>query len=226
MALGRDVKLWVIGLGLALSGCASTVQPVSEAAMVADARQQEARGLLSPKCAEPKERPASDRHQVFVDTLILDVPRALADAASLQNLVQLAAAPEVEAWAAPHWIGERDGTLSVKMDLLDVQGRTERASLHRLRLGARDAEPQRTVLDVEVTLQLPNPSGRLPSPTHTVSLSLSAEEDAPALGRVAWSPQRSLVVVVRPRAVRSDRDLRAIFECKMQLHAAQSRRPR
>jgi hypothetical protein len=109
------------------------------------------------------------------------------------------------------------------MELGDVHGRTERATLHRLRTTPRHADAGLTVLELEVTLQLPNPHAQLPNPTRSVNVNVLTRDDTPALARSVWDEtrQRSLLVLVRPRAVRTERDLKTIFECKMRKRMTQ-----
>lgn len=146
---------------------------------------------------------------------MLNVPRKLAESASLRTLEQVLAEPTVEMLGTPHLVVDvgQEGQLA----LVDVQGRTEGPSLHRMRLMPRRAEPDLTVLELEVTLQLPNPTALRPNPTRAVALTFSARDDVSALASAPWDEpgQRSLVVVVRPRSVRSDADFKAIFGCKM-----------
>lgn len=166
-----------------------------------------------------------DRDQAFVEMLVLDVSTRSANAATRSSLESLVTAPDVQVVAGPHFIGDYER--SSTMDLLDVQGPTERATLHRLRMEPHHAEPGVTVLNLELTLQLPNPRGTLPNPTRTVPLALSAGEDLPALAHATWDEarQRSLLLVVRMRPVRGQEDLRAIFECKMRRYQETRRRP-
>jgi hypothetical protein len=209
-------------LGFALGGCASNVEPTAEAPSPADVRQYIARDLVSEPCPKPSEAsPPPDRDLVFVELFVMDAPRRLADAATLQNLQQVVAAPDVEALAAPHVMGDYERETAIELG--DVQGKTERVTLHRLRTTARHAEPDLTVLELELTLQLPNPRAQLPNPTRSLTVKIPTRDDAPALARVVWDEtrQRSLLLLVRPRAVRSELDLRGIFECKMRKRLTQ-----
>lgn len=181
------------------------------------------RDFTAPPCPADAPVVQADRDQVFVEALVADVSRAAATEATLASLDRVLSVPDAAILGTPHWIGTYDepGTL----ELTDVQGQTPRASLHRLKLLARHAESAVTVLDLELTLQLANPNAVSPTPTRRVSLSLTARDDLSSVAQVPWSVSRSLLVVVRPRAVRSERDLRTLFECKMQRRLRQPAPP-
>lgn len=204
---------WLPILGLLLGACARGPEP-ARAPSAGEVRAFAVRSFIAP-CPPWAAPPAPDRDQVFVELLVLDAPDAVAQGASLAGLPQLAASDQVELLAVPKWLGDFDQSHAA--ELVDVQGPTKKPSLHRGRLTARRADPGLKVLDVELTLQLPNPSALSPTPTRSVSLSLSVRDGQPALGRVRWdsASRRSLLLVARTHPVRGQEDLREIFHCKM-----------
>jgi hypothetical protein len=165
-----------------------------------------------------------ERDSVFVEALVFDVPSAIADAASLMNAARLVQEPGVRLLAGPHLVAdmERESAFT----LVDVQGYSEEATLHAVSLTPHRADDT-MVLDLALTLQLPNPRRATPNPTREVRLRLASRNDAPLVASAAWEPQakRSLMVVLQGHSVRAQEDLRRIFECKMR-RRAESLRPR
>jgi hypothetical protein len=165
----------------------------------------------------------AERDRVFMEALIFDVPTSIATASSLKNVAHLVAEPGVRMLGGPHLITEMDHESA--RTLVDVQGYSEEATLHAVSLTPHRAEDA-TVLDLVLTLQVPNPTRATPNPTREVQLRVASRVEAPLVASAPWDPQggRSLLVILQTHSVRGDGDLRRFFECKMRRHAEAVRR--
>jgi hypothetical protein len=73
------------------------------------------------------------------------------------------------------------------------------------------------VLELGVTLQLPNVNGAIPAPTGSTTLTMTGTEQQLLLGSAPLPHRRdrALLALVKYWRINDDRDLRNIFECKM-----------
>jgi hypothetical protein len=162
------------------------------------------------------------RDDLFVEAVILDVPSASAEQASLATLQRLARTEQIRLVAAPHILG----TLGHRSEMgLGRSGATEQLALARMSLLPRHAD-RSAVLELELELDLPSSSLAGPWPRRTVAFSATAREGEPALARVVWdeASKRSLLVLLRTFEIRNEDDLRAVFQCKMLQRARALRR--
>jgi hypothetical protein len=156
-----------------------------------------------------------DRYEVFTELILLEGPSATLNAARVADLAALAVDPSLELLAAPHvmaHLGQR-----VELTLVDRIGAAREASLHQLRVLPRETSDGAVVLELQVTFQLPNPSGGVPAPTATVTLTTTGAEQQLLLTTTALphARGRGLLALLKYWRVRDPLDLRAIFECKM-----------
>jgi hypothetical protein len=159
---------------------------------------------------------------LFVEAVILDVPSASAEQASLETLHDLPRTAQVRLVAAPHILGSF-GHLSETG--LGRSGATEQLALARMSMLPRHADGS-AVLELEFELDLPSSPLAATSPRRTVAFTATAREDEPALARVVWdeASRRSLLVLLRTFEIRNEDDLRAVFQCKMEQRSRALRR--
>jgi len=161
--------------------------------------------------------PQVPRDDLFLEAVILEVTGATAQQASLANLQDLPRTAQVRLVAAPHLLGRFDTTTEMG---LGPDGGAEHLTLVRASMLPRHAD-RSAVLELE--LELDSPTSRndtLPS-RRTVAFTTTARDNEPTLAKVAWdeTSQRSLLVLLRTFEIRSEDDLRAIFQCKMEQRA-------
>jgi hypothetical protein len=142
----------------------------------------------------------------------------LADLSALQNDLSL------RLLAAPHVVADLDHP--AELTLVDRIGASQEASLHRLALLPRETSDGSVVLELGVTLQLPNPAGAVPAPTGTSTLTVTGAEQQLLLGTapLPHRQDRALLALVKYWRVHDGQDLRGIFECKMRQRQAELRR--
>jgi hypothetical protein len=142
----------------------------------------------------------------------------LADLSPLQNDLSL------RLLAAPHVMADLEHP--VELTLVDRIGASQEASLYRLALLPRETSDASVVLELSVTLQLPNPAGAVPAPTGTSTLTVTGADQQLLLGTapLPHRQDRALLALVKYWRVHHDQDLRSIFECKMQQRQAELRR--
>jgi hypothetical protein len=168
-------------------------------------------------CALPKPPPdAPDtRREVFAELALLEGPVATLAAARLEDLPALAADPHLRLLAAPHLVAKLGTRADVT--LVDRIGATQEASLYRLDIAPRETSEGGVVLELDVTLQLPNPNGTIPAPTATTTMTTTGHEQQLMLlsAPLPHTKARSLLALVKYWRIRDQQDMRAIFECKM-----------
>lgn len=178
---------------------------------------------MSARCtdgARASSQDQSNRDQLFVEAAILEVSNAVAAETSLADLRSL---PETARLvAAPHVLATFERR--AEMNRGSVEPAEPAPALVRWSVLPRRAGDT-TVLDVELELAPWSKSAAAGS-RQTVTFSTTVRENAPVLARVEWdaASQRSLLILFRTFEVHGDRELRAIFECKMQQRAAALRR--
>lgn len=206
-------------LSASLLAACSAAEPTPATAEPTDTERPELRRVIEAAlapCPEPAEpRGPGDRDQVFVEAVVLEAPSELAAAADLESLPELARAPGVRLLGTPRVTTDLGSSATQTIE--ERSGLVSRPALHRISVAARRAEPDVSVLDLTLELQLPNRDPARTPPTAQVTTTL-APRDRHAVVRVLPLPDdrsRSLVAVVVPRPIREERDLRAIFECKL-----------
>jgi hypothetical protein len=154
---------------------------------------------------------------LFMEAAILDVPRTWASQVSLDTVSDLARNPQAHLVATPQLIGK----IGQKTEIVSNGGTNEQTSLARWSMIPQRADAA-MVLELELELASPT-SERVPvrSP-RTLKFSMTAHHNKPVLARVVWdeASRRSLLILLRIFEIGGDEDLRAIFQCKMQRHAA------
>jgi hypothetical protein len=207
------VAIFVLGTTLA-SACSAT-----DVARPAAAR--EAGGLaelltsLSGRCPgfeRTGEAAATADDQLFVELVILDVPTALAERASISTLRDLSRSEQVGLLGSPHVIGKWD-------QLVEMGPGSDRATSHGAALTRWSIRPRRAEEDVAV-LELQMQLAGAGEKTRDVAFTATARPNEPSLAHVVWdhASTRSLLVLLRVFEVHGEPELRAIFECKMQEH--------
>jgi hypothetical protein len=158
---------------------------------------------------------ADDRRQVFSELYLMEGPSATVSAIRLSDLERLAGDPSLLLLAAPHLVSDLDER--IEQTLVDHIGVSQEASLHRLALMPRESSDGSVVIELGVTLQLPNATGVVPAPTATTAMTLTGAEQQLMLGSSALPHRkdRALLALVKYWRIRDSQDLRRIFECKM-----------
>lgn len=216
--MGRGMS-WASVLGMIL-GCSSHDAAAPHTRTIpstAATRAELFRGAQHVCTLPPPTNPArlEDRHEVFTELILLEGPTATLNAARVADLPALAVDPSLELLAAPHvmaHLGQR-----AELTLVDRIGATREASLHRLSTLPRETSEGAMVLELQATFQLPNPSGSVPAPTATVTLTTTGAEQQLLLTTTALphAQGRALLALLKYWRIRDPQDLRAIFECKM-----------
>lgn len=219
-------KLSVVGVAIcALAGCASSPEPRTPSVRsnaVAEVLN-DFLGLCPPGGFEmppPDESPPpppppvvsepepGERDDLFIEMSLLELPTSIAVGTSLGNVSELARAAQVTLVATPHLVAHFGQPSKTELggEALGASG----VALSSLSVVPRHADADLSVLEVQLTL-------RSQAGAKSYSLSVSGREGEPAVARLEIAPSRSLLILFKLRAVRGQDDLRAIFQCKMQL---------
>lgn len=218
-------KLSVVGVAIcALAGCASSPEPQAPRARSNAVTEvlNDFLGRCSPGGIEmppPDEPPPpppplvsapelGERDDVFIEMSLFELPTSIAAGTTLGNVSELARAAQVTLVATPHLVAHFGQPL--KMELGGEALGASAAALSSLSVVPQHADSELSVLEVGLTLQ--SRAG-----AKSYSLSVSGREGEPALARLEIAPSRSLLILFKLHAVRGQDDLRAIFQCKMQL---------
>ena len=231
--MGRVASVCCFATGLLLAGCAESVGSVrsyDEASADRDVKAQALQSFetecpataSSAKSATPNDehlRPSRSHPSVFVDAAIFEVP-ARSTGARLPNAIAvLRDDPLVHLLGTPHVLAEvdRDTTLSIQ----ERTGPVVRSTLKALSVVPVLANDQRTSLELDIVLYVPSEQSALSSPIapreSRIRMTVAPREGKPlaAIAPVPQQPGRWIVVLVVTYVVRSQGDLRAIFQCKM-----------
>jgi hypothetical protein len=219
---------WVLVL-LVVAGCSShdgaAPQTVASPSLV----EMRAEMLRSVKYTCPRvvrsasEAALPDRRQVFAEVFLFEGPSATVRAASLSGLSQLETDSSLRLLGAPHITAGLDSRTEIT--IAEQIGVSQEASLYRLAVLPRESSNGSVVLELGVTLQLPNPSGADPAPTWTTTLTMTGADQQLLLGTAALPDRRdlALLLLVKNWRLRDSQDLRSIFECKMRQREAELR---
>jgi hypothetical protein len=222
-------RIWVAAF-VALSACSSRDAPPPQTAAdpaLLELRAEMLRSLQYP-CPQLRrpahEAPPSAARKVFAEVLLFEGPTAAVQATRLADLSPLQRDPSLRLLAAPHVMPELEHR--AELTLVDQIGASQEASLHRLALLPRETSDGSIVLELGVTLQLSNPTGVVPAPTGTSTLTVTGAAQQLLLGTAALAHRqdRALLALVKYWHVHDEQDLRGIFECKMQQRQAELRR--
>ena len=212
---------------VALAGCSShdgAAPQTTASPSVLEMRAQMLRSVQHPcpnvaRSAEGGD--LVDLRQVFTEVFLFEGPAATLRAARVADLAQLAEDPSLQLLAAPHLVS----TLEQRTEstLVEHMGVSHEASLYRLGVLPRESSDGSVVLELEVTLQLPNPRGLVPAPTGATTLTTTGGEQQLLLatGPLPHRQDRALLAFAKYWRLRDTRDLRGIFECKMQQRRAE-----
>jgi len=209
-------------LGCSPARPASSTDDREEAEHREAALTVEASLIACPPRAERSE--PVDREQIFAEMVVLEAPTSLARTASASSLVELSQRPEVRLLGTPHIMTDVGARSS--MEVATQSGVLERLELYQVSVAATLAEPDLAVLDLELVVQLPHRETTTPPRTSRAVLTVAPHETRTAVVSAALSHDRnrSLVVAVTPRRIRSEADLRAHFQCKMRQRSAELQR--
>ena len=217
----------IIGLALASGvGCSGTDMTRPPPVTATNALDEVVSELKAP-CPgfEPAKAAREPRDGLFVEAAIFDVPSTWASQVSLDTLADLPRNAQTHLLATPHLVG-RFGQ-KTEMALVSNGGINGQASLARWSMLPQRADAA-TVLDLELELAS-STSERVPiTSPRALRFSMTAHENEPVLARVVWdeASRRSLLVLLRMFELGGEKDLRAIFQCKMQQRAAAVSRAR
>jgi hypothetical protein len=217
---------WVLAMGLA-AGC-SARDSAGERTVSAPSSSGTLTELLRAteyECPKLGDGQSSEggRRQVFTELLLMEAPTATARAARISDLPQLARDPSLQLLAAPHFVGDLERR--AEQTLVERIGVSNEASLYRLSLLPRETSDGVLVLELGVTLQLPNANSAAPAPTAMTTLTMTgaAERLLLASAPLPHRQDRALLALVKYWRIDGSQDLRSIFECKMrQRHYALS----
>jgi len=217
----------IVGLTLASAvGCSGTDKSRPPPATATNALD-EVVNELNARCpsSESAKTAREPGDALFVEAAIFDVPRTLATQVSLDTLSYLTRDAQVLLVGTPHVVGKFGQ--KTEMALASNGETNEQVSLARWSMVPQRADGS-VVLELELELAAPT-SKRVPvTSPRMLKFSMTAHENEPVLARVVWdeASRRSLLILLRTFEVGGEQDLRAIFQCKMQLHAAAVSRPR
>lgn len=206
-----------VSAGLALGACSgSDVAPASAPSDAVDAALLgEVFSSVGEACPAMQRAAASapGRDEIFVEAALVDVPSALAEQASLNDLPELARSRSARLISAPHVIGTFETSTAM------APGQNADAltpiALSRWSVRPRHVDAETSTLELELELSA------LGQPQKTLRFSVTTRDNEPGLSHVVRdvAAQRSVVVVFRSFRVHGESELRAIFECKMQQRA-------
>ncbi len=157
-------------------------------------------------------------HRVFLDTAVFELPTRAAQEKAVYSSSTLIADPAVRLLGTPHIVAEAKRSTIM---LEERTGLLTTPTLNELSVTATFTEDQRTVLDVEIVLQVPpersSSSGALRAQKRRIRLLMAPRDrqHVRASAPIPDQPGRSLLVLLTPYLLRDDSDLRAVFECKM-----------
>jgi hypothetical protein len=166
--------------------------------------------------------------QVFVETLLFEVPEGAHLDKQTHHLKFAAHKSDVNFFASPHMIATLNTKANVQLARVYYPpGATPDPGLHFVgmtllpTLGSSDA----LILDLDVELQTASQAAPQ-SPMRSVHLrntfATKERQAASMVAAVPGVPKTSVAIVIVPYLLRSEADLRDLFECKMQ-HAEQHR---
>lgn len=182
---------------------------------------------LNARCPglETAQTAPEPRDDLFVEAAIFDVPRTLASQVSLDNLADLPRNAQTHLVSNPHLIGKFGQ--KTEMALVSTEGTIEQMSLARWSMLPQRADGS-VVLDLELEVASPTSEGVPVTSPRTLKFSMTAHENQPVLALVGCgeASRRSLLILLRAFEIHGEQDLRAIFQCKMQHHAAALSRAR
>lgn len=156
--------------------------------------------------------------RVFLDTAVFELPTHAAQAKSADFSSTLVANPAVRLLGTPHLIAEAERSTMV---LEERTGLVTTSTLNELSATATFADDQRTVLDLEIVLQVPpardSKSSELTAQKRRIRMLLAPRDrqHVRSSAPIPEQPGRSLLVLLTPYVLDDDSDLRAVFECKM-----------
>lgn len=157
----------------------------------------------------------TDRRQVFTELFLMEGPSTTVSAARLSDLSQLARDPRLQLLAAPHLI--TDVGQRTEETLVEHIGVSQQASLYQVSVLPRESSEGWVVLELGMTLQLPNANAAAPAPTASTTLTMTGPEQQLLLSSAALphGRDRALLVLAKYWRIHDTLDLRDIFECKM-----------
>jgi hypothetical protein len=168
-------------------------------------------------------------HRVFLDTAVFELPTRVAQARSADLGSTLVADPAVRLLGTPHLIVEGERSTMVLEDRI---GLVTTSTLNELSASATFSDDQRTVLDLEIVLQVPHAralSGELTARKQRIRMLLAPRDRqyVRSSAPIPEQPERTLLVLLTPYVLHDEQSvLRAIFECKMRRHQRSLERKR
>lgn len=219
MQCRRGWRRWAESVSLAsiLGACSGAdVTPAAAPSEATDAEQvAQVLSDVGERCGEitPPLAVTDGRDDIFVEAVIIAVPKALAGYVALGSLPELARSRSVRLVAAPHVLGSFDAATS--MALGQSADSSTPLALTRWSVRPRHVDDETSVLELELELSTAE------RPNNTLRFSVTTRDDEPSLAgplRDAPGPN-SLLVVFRSFRVHGEAQLRAIFECKMRQRA-------
>jgi hypothetical protein len=217
---------------LTLAGCTATPTPEFGEARAAElAKAQvfqafaEPCSLEAPPNAEPAANapppPATARPapgpftpEVFLETALFSLPTA--SATTPLSLQSLARDPDVRLLGTPHVAARFDVTSRALLE--DRIGPLAQITLREITATPRPTADTQLAVELEAVLLLPTPQNAAGKPAqarlHFVAAPRAGQTVA-STEPIPEQPGQSLLLLLRPYLVQHERDLRAIFLCKM-----------
>jgi hypothetical protein len=168
--------------------------------------------------------------RVFLDTAVFELPTHVAQARSADLGSTLVVDPAVRLLGTPHLIVEGERSTMVLEDRI---GLVTTSTLNELSASATFSDDQRTVLDLEIVLQVPPArgalSGELTARKQRIRMLLAPRDRqyVRSSAPIPEQPERTLLVLLTPYVLHDEQSvLRAIFECKMRRHQRSLERKR
>jgi hypothetical protein len=160
------------------------------------------------------ESASGGRDEIFVEAVVVEVTRELAEQASLKNLAELGRSPRARLVAAPHVVGAFDTKSELALE--QVPDASAPTTLARWSMLPRHVDARVSSLELDLELSWLEPNGQV-TPSRPLRFSVTTRDNEPGLARIEWPErnQRALVIVFRTFRIQEESDLRAIFECKM-----------
>jgi hypothetical protein len=160
-------------------------------------------------------------HSVFLDAAVFELPTHVAQAKSADFGSTLIADPAVRLLGTPHLIVEAERSTMV---LEDRTGLVTTSTLNELSATVTLTDDQRTVLDLEIVLQVPSArdplSGELIAQKRRIRMHLAPRDRqlVRSSAPIPEQPGRSLLVLLTTYVLHDHSVLREVFECKMKVY--------
>jgi hypothetical protein len=210
------LRVSCVGVLSLSAACASTQSPATSKTPPAELATLLYEASHSCQPLAVTNNAAAPAPQLFIETVLLDVPASTR--VNVANLSTLANDSDVRLLGTPHIVGKlEERTMSSFEQHL---GALARPTLTQLSFIAKTTESALPLLEFELGFAMPNTNPTRNPELARTSFFVEGRADQALLGSADYpgDPQRKVLAVVKVYPIRSQDDLRAHFECKMQLH--------